>query len=30
MAQLLVRRIAGDEPQRATVLPVEVVQRRTA
>jgi DNA-binding LacI/PurR family transcriptional regulator len=30
MAQLLVRRIAGEDPQRATVLPVEVVQRRTA
>ena len=30
MAQLLVRRIAGDAPQRATVLPVEVVRRRTA
>jgi len=30
MAQLLVRRIAGDDPRRATVLPVEVVPRRTA
>jgi DNA-binding LacI/PurR family transcriptional regulator len=30
MARLLIRRIAGDDPQRATVLPVEVVRRRSA
>lgn len=29
MAGLLVRRIAGDAPERATVLPVELVERRT-
>jgi DNA-binding LacI/PurR family transcriptional regulator len=30
MAHLLLRRIAGDEPQRATVLPVDVVRRGSA
>jgi DNA-binding LacI/PurR family transcriptional regulator len=30
MAQLLLQRIAGEEPARATVLPVEVVKRYSA
>jgi DNA-binding LacI/PurR family transcriptional regulator len=30
MAQLLLRRIAGDDPPRVTVLPVEVIRRQSA
>jgi len=30
MARLLLSRISGDEPERATVLPVELVRRRSA